>query len=128
MFQKIDCLRLYVENLEKGIKFYRDVLGLKIEWRTEHEVGFILGDGVGEIVIQNIRNENETDLMVENVDECVQIIKSGGGSVLVEPFDIKIGKCAVVKDPFGNILTILDSSKGKLEVDKDKNVIGNRKE
>ena len=41
LFKKIDCLRLYVPDLEKGIDFYHKHLGLPIEWRTETSVGFI---------------------------------------------------------------------------------------
>jgi hypothetical protein len=32
--------------------------------------------------------------------------------ILVAPFDITIGKCAVIQDPFGTRLCILDLTKG----------------
>ncbi len=35
-----------------------------------------------------------------------------GCRVLVGPFDIVIGRCAVIEDPFGARLNILDMSKG----------------
>jgi lactoylglutathione lyase len=35
-----------------------------------------------------------------------------GGEPVVAPFDIAIGRCARVRDPFGNELTLLDQSKG----------------
>ena len=35
-----------------------------------------------------------------------------GCQVLVAPFDITIGKCAVISDPFGTQLCILDRTKG----------------
>jgi len=38
----------------------------------------------------------------------------GHGCALVEaPFDIPIGRCAVLTDPFGNPLCVLDMSNGK---------------
>jgi hypothetical protein len=40
------------------------------------------------------------------------------------PFDIQIGLCAVVADPWGNVLVLLDTSKGLLQVDENKRVIG----
>jgi hypothetical protein len=33
--------------------------------------------------------------------------------VLVQPFEIAVGRCAVLQDPFGNPVCILDLSKGQ---------------
>jgi hypothetical protein len=43
--------------------------------------------------------------------------------VVVPPFDIRIGRCAVICDPWGNRLVVLDMSKGPLVTDADGNVI-----
>ena len=48
-----------------------------------------------------------------------------GGRVLAGPFEIQIGRCAVVADPFGNVLVMLDTSKGLLATDAEGRVIGN---
>ncbi len=48
-----------------------------------------------------------------------------GGSVLVAPFEIQIGWCVVVRDPWGTPLVLLDASKGLLITDDDGNVVGN---
>ena len=37
--------------------------------------------------------------------------------MLVTPFDIAIGRCAVVQDRWGNRLVLLDHSKGRLLTD-----------
>jgi hypothetical protein len=37
--------------------------------------------------------------------------------VLSEPFDIPVGRVAVVADPFGNVLVLLDLSKGRYTTD-----------
>jgi hypothetical protein len=39
------------------------------------------------------------------------------------PFEIRIGLCAVVMDPWDNVLVLLDASKGLLEVDENRNVV-----
>lgn len=41
-------------------------------------------------------------------------------------FDIEIGKCAVVKDPWGNQFVILDDSKGVFLTDENGNIIGHK--
>lgn len=123
LFSKVDCFRLYVEDLEAGLKYYRDGLGLKLIWRTDTAIGLGMDNDVTEIVINNERQGQEVDLKVDSVYEAVKTIAQAGGKVLVEPFDIRIGKCAVVEDPWKNQYVILDSSKGTFVTDDDGNVI-----
>lgn len=124
LFTKVDCFRLYVPDVDEGLKFYRDSLGLKLIWRTETAIGLGMDKDVTEIVIHNEREGQEVDLMVESVESAIKTIVEAGGKVLVGPFDIKIGKCAVIEDPWSNQYVILDSSKGTFITDDDGNVIG----
>ena len=62
---------------------------------------------------------------MDSADEAAARIEEAGGRVVVEPFDIQIGRCAVVADPWDNRLVVLDMSKGKLTTDADGNVLGN---
>ena len=55
---------------------------------------------------------------------CANVL--AGGSIVVPPFDIQIGRCVVVRDPWGTVLVLLDMSKGTLLTDGDGNVIGNQ--
>jgi hypothetical protein len=50
---------------------------------------------------------------------------AAGGRVVAPPFEIQIGRCAVVADPWGNVLALIDMSKGALRTDAAGNVIGN---
>jgi hypothetical protein len=50
-----------------------------------------------------------------------------GARVLVPVFDIQVGRCAVVDDPWGNHLVLLDLSNGLLVTDDEGYVIGNKK-
>jgi predicted enzyme related to lactoylglutathione lyase len=127
LFRKIDCLRLYVPDLDAALAFYRDRLGHALIWRNETAAGVRLPDDDAELVLQTERNESETDLLVESVPEAVARFMNAGGRVLVEPFEIQIGKCAVLQDPFGNVLVILDAGKGLLITDADGNILGNSK-
>jgi len=124
LFKYMDCLQLYVPNLEKGIDYYCNKLGLSIIWKTETAVGLGMEKGFAEIVLQNEREENEMDIKVDSVVEAVKEIKEAGGEIISGPFDIAIGKCAVVKDPWGNQYVILDSTKGTFITDDDGNILG----
>ena len=125
LFRKIDCLQIPVPDLEAGVRFYRDQLGHELIWRTETSAGLRLPDTDAEIVIQTEREELEVNLLVSSVEAAVERIVEAGGRVVVSPFDIQIGRCAVVQDPWGNRLVLLDMSKGQLATDASGNVVGN---
>lgn len=46
VFENVDCISMYVDNLEEGLRFYRDNLGLKLLWRTEGSCGPGMAKGV----------------------------------------------------------------------------------
>ena len=42
LIRKVDCIRLYVSDLDAGLAFYRDRLGHALIWRTPEHVGLRL--------------------------------------------------------------------------------------
>jgi len=124
LFSKVDCIRLYVPDLESGLSFYRDRLGHQLIWRTKQAAGLRMPGTDAEIVIQTEEQRQEVDLTVNSTDEAAQRFADAGGALVVPPFDIQIGRCTVVRDPWGNQLVLLDTSKGLLATDKDGNVNG----
>jgi predicted enzyme related to lactoylglutathione lyase len=125
LLRKVDCVRLYVPDLEEGLAFYRDQLGHELIWRTETAAGLRLPESEAELVIQTEDTRQEVDLLVDSADQAAKFIEQAGGRVIVPPFDIQIGRCVVVEDPWGNPLVLLDTSKGLLKTDAEGNVIGN---
>ena len=124
MFKRIDCLQLPVSDLDAALAFYRDALGHSLVWRTETAAGLRICEG-SELVVHTEGRPAETDLLVDDVAAGVDRIVGAGGSLLAGPFEIQIGRCAVMRDPWANVLVILDMSKGALETDADGNVVGN---
>src|SRR6266487_1915468 len=125
LIRKVDCVRLYVPDLEAGLSFYRDHLGHELIWRTETAVGLRLPESDAELVLQTEDRRQEVDFLVDSADKSAELLKQAGGKILIPPFDIQIGRCVVVEDPWGNPLVLLDISKGLLKTDADRNVIGN---
>ena len=125
LFRKIDCLQIPVPDLEAGLAFYRDGLGHSLKWRTATAAGLRLPDSNAEIVLQTERPDLEVNLLVGSADAASAAIVAAGGQVVVAPFDIHIGRCTVVADPWGNRLVLLDMSKGVLKTDNQGNVLGN---
>ncbi len=126
MFKKVDCVLFRVPDLEKALAFYRDNLHHKLAWRRGNSaVGLRMDSSDTEIVLMAESGMRmEVDLVVESVDKAVQIFERAGGQIVEAPFDIPIGRCAVVKDPWDNVLVVLDASKGLLKVDAEGNVLG----
>ena len=124
LFQKLDCLQIPVPDLDAGLAFYRDKLGQELIWRTETSAGLRMPETDAEIVIQTERPQMEANLKVASADEAVERIVEAGGKLVAGPFDIQIGRCAVVLDPWGNALVLLDMSKGRLVTDAAGTVVG----
>lgn len=124
LFQNIDCIELYVSNLDEGIQYYRDSLGLKLLWCTDTSAGLGMENEIAELVLQTERMKMNVDFKVESVEASVDQIMKAGGKIIYGPFDIPIGKCAVVQDKWNNEYVILDLSKGRYVTDAEGNVTG----
>ena len=124
LLRKVDCIRLYVPDLEAGLAFYRDRLGHELIWRSATAAGLRLPESEAELVLQTEEQRQEVDLLVDSADEATKWVEQAGGKVIVPPFEIQIGRCVVLEDPWGNPLVLLDMSKGPLKIDADGNVIG----
>ncbi|NLO60143.1 MAG: bleomycin resistance protein [Spirochaetales bacterium] len=124
LFRNIDCIEFYVSDLDEGIKYYCDSFGLKLLWRAETSVGLGMENEIAEVVLQTDRKKMNVDFKVESVVDSLEIITASGGKIIRGPFDIPIGKCAVIQDKWENEYIILDMTKGKYVTDADGNVIG----
>jgi len=125
LVRKVDCVRLYVPDLEAGLAFYRDKLGHELIWRTATAAGLRLPETDAELVIQTEEQRQEVDYLVDSAEAAAEMMERVGGRIIVPPFDIQIGRCVVVEDPWGNPLVLLDTSKGLLTTDSEGNVTGN---
>jgi predicted enzyme related to lactoylglutathione lyase len=124
LVSKVDCIRLYVADLDQGLAFYRDRLGHELIWRTREAAGLRLAADESEIVLHTDQAPLEVDLKVESAEAAAARFEEAGGKVVVPLFEIQIGRAAVVQDPWGNQLVLLDSSKGVLLTDAEGSVTG----
>ena len=104
-----------VENIEAAASYYAGVFGLHPRWSGDGSIGLAFQETDAEIVLHcdpNIPSSVEVCYLVDDVLAAVADYAAQGCQVLVTPFDITIGKCAVIRDPFGTRLCILDMTKG----------------
>jgi lactoylglutathione lyase len=122
MLRKIDCVMIWVEDPGAAAVYCSDVFGLRRLWQDESSVGLGFPETDAEVVLHcdsEIPSAVEVYYLVDDVLCSVGVLRENGCTVVAEPFDIPIGKCAVVRDPFGTTLCLLDMGKGHRQPDAD---------
>ena len=116
VLRKVDAVTVRVPTLAAGLTFYADRLGHQVLWRNEEagQVGLALPESDSELVLTTAQ-DYEPNWLVQSVEQAVERLVRAGGRLLVGPVDIPVGRLAVVADPFGNRLVLVDLSKGPYE-------------
>jgi predicted enzyme related to lactoylglutathione lyase len=123
LFREVDAVVVHVADLDDGLAFYRDKLGHELRWHSDTQAGLAMRDSDSELVIQTDRR-SETDLLVDSAEEAAARFVEAGGNIVAGPFDIPVGRCVVVSDPWENVLVLLDLSKGTYTTDETGRVTG----
>lgn len=125
LLQKVDAVTIPVPDLDAGLRFYGDALGHELLWRHDGigQAGLGLPGSDTEIVLTT-RLDYEPNWLVASADDAARAIERAGGRVISPPCDIPVGRLAVVADPFGNVLILLDLSQGRYTVDEAGHVTG----
>jgi len=125
LLQKLDAVQIPVPDLDAGLSFYRDHLGHALRWRSDQigQAGLAMPGSDTEIVLTT-GQQHEPNWLVTSADDAAAAVQTAGGRVVTRPFDIPVGRVAVVADPFGNILVLVDLSKGHYVTDAGGNVTG----
>jgi predicted enzyme related to lactoylglutathione lyase len=114
VLRMVDAVTVLVPDLDQGLEFYRDRLGHDLLWRNDElgQAGLRLPDSKTELVLST-NLQYAPNWLVTSVQDAVADVVAAGGTVLVEPHEIPVGRLAVVADQFGNALILLDLSVGR---------------
>jgi predicted enzyme related to lactoylglutathione lyase len=125
LLRLVDAVTIPVPDLDEGLRFYRDQLGHQLLWRNDSigQAGLLLPDSTTEIVLSTEVGYAPTWL-VPSLDEALDRITAAGGRVVDHPRTIPVGRLAVVADPFGNRLVLIDLSEGRYVTNAAQEVIG----
>lgn len=125
LFRSVDSVSVPVPDLDAGLRFYRDRLGHPLLWRHDEvgQAGLGLADGGAELVLTT-RGSYSPSWLVRSADQAAAVLAGAGGRLIVGPTDIPVGRLAVVADPFGNELVVLDLSTGRYVTDEAGRVTG----
>jgi catechol 2,3-dioxygenase-like lactoylglutathione lyase family enzyme len=112
MLKRIDRILLRVPQLESAVKYYRDTLGLKLLRHDKRIATFKLAEQDAELVLHD-----DDDLPAEAiyylVDDVRDVYRRRDALRLKfahPPVQVSKGFRAAAKDPFGNVLLLLDRS------------------
>jgi catechol 2,3-dioxygenase-like lactoylglutathione lyase family enzyme len=112
VLNRVDRILLRVSGLEAAVRYYRDVLGMRLGKQERRVASFSLGEGddAPELVLHD-----DPDLPGEavyfRVDDVRQIYKDRAKLKLTfsgPPVQVSRGYRATAKDPFGTVLLLLD--------------------
>lgn len=115
-----------VLDYEKSLKFYQDVLGLKLDRTMELQGAtlYFLKDSVSDVEIELTYNHEAPEggyelggnfghfaFAVDSLDEFTEILKQNGLEYSRAPFEIKPGlKIAFINDPDGMPIELIEKS------------------
>lgn len=115
MLRKVDRLILRVPQVESAMRYYRDVLGLSL---VREEPSFAILrflDGTTELVLHTDPDQ-PAEAVYHLVDSVQDLYRRREGLKLTfvgPPTQVARGFRASVKDPFGNILHLIDRTRDK---------------
>src|SRR3954471_7203571 len=114
VLKKVDRILLRVESLEGAVSYYRDVVGLKLLKQDPRLASFQLLDGQTELVLHADADLPDQAMyyLVDNVKDLYRRREALKLKFSGPPTPISKGFRATVKDPFGNVLLLLDRAAG----------------
>jgi catechol 2,3-dioxygenase-like lactoylglutathione lyase family enzyme len=124
MIKSFDHFTITVTDMERSIKFYRDILGLPVLGKLVKEDGIFvylkLGTGMIELFEFNNKGKpyqvkeledigiQHLGLKVDSVDEVTERLKKEDVKFVVEPRSVDGVRLAFFKDPDGIFLEIME--------------------
>jgi predicted enzyme related to lactoylglutathione lyase len=118
MHGRFNWNELMTNDLAKAKAFYGQALGWTFEPFPMEEGEYWIAkarDGTAVAGLMPIAPDDDQSqpgwlsyTAVDNVDQCVNTVRSGGGAILQEPMDIpNVGRIAIIEDPAGAVIGVM---------------------
>ncbi len=112
---KVKYATIIVENMEKSIKFYTEIMDFEVDSQYTPLPGVIITllKGQGDAMIELIKNtESEIGLFsvgieVKDLNTTVKELKSKGAKITMDPIPITVGTLAFLEDPNGAKIALI---------------------
>ena len=114
-FKRLGAVILLVSDMDKSIKFYRDVLELPIKNTSSEWVEFFSSGTV--LALHPSKSKSRTKnsgilvgFMVSNLETVAKKLKDKKVEFFKEPKEESFGKHAILADPDGHLISIAEIS------------------
>lgn len=114
-FKRLGALILLVSDMDKSIKFYRDVLELPIKNTSSEWVEFFSSGTV--LALHPSKSKSRTrnsgvlvGFMVSDLEPVAKKLKDKKVEFFKEPKEESFGKHAIIADPDGHLISIAEIS------------------
>lgn len=117
MLNKVCVLTVKVENLQKALEFYTEVLGFKVNKHYGEKIVTLVHGEIPIVLEEEGTNLSGKDqnvllgILSEDIDSDFHRLKAKGVKILFdEPKPCPPGRYIVIEDPSGNQIEILEFS------------------
>ena len=114
-FKRLGAVILLVSDMDKSMKFYRDVLELPVKNTSSEWVEFFSSGTV--LALHPSKNKTRTKnsgvlvgFMVSNLESVAQKLKDKNVEFFKKPKEESFGKHAIIVDPDGHLISIAEIS------------------
>ena len=113
-FRKVGAVILLVSDMEKSIKFYRDILGLPVKTKSKDWTEFFNKDTVLALHPAKKKSGIKTGsgmlvgFEVDDFDSTVKALKAKKVKFFKKPTEEPFGKHAIIQDPDGHLVSIAE--------------------
>jgi predicted enzyme related to lactoylglutathione lyase len=115
---KLGLIMVVVRDMERSVAFYRDVLGLKMLFKQSNWSQFDAGNILiglhpeGEEVKVGPTTGMSFGIYVDDVTRTAAELKRRGGHIAIEPRNEPFGRWALLQDPDGYNIQIIEMARG----------------
>jgi predicted enzyme related to lactoylglutathione lyase len=121
---KLGLVMIVVSNMDRSVAFYRDVLGLKMLFHQNNWSQFDAGQMLiglhpeGEQVKVSPTTGFSLGIYVDDIMKTVSALKRRHGNISIEPRPEPFGRWALLKDPDGYGIQLIELKSGYRETHK----------
>lgn len=110
MLRRIDRVILRVPALQSAVHYYQNVLGMKPQRQDAQAASFVMADGMTELVLRADPDQPAEEIyyLVDDVRALYERREELKLKFAGPPRQAARGYRAAVRDPFGNVLLLLD--------------------
>lgn len=126
LFTKVGTVILLVSDMDRSVKFYKELLGLPVKAKTQAPDWIEFFDRETTLALHSIKKGKDSEVnrkdkkvgtgtlvgfMVSDIDSTAQVLKDNDVIFFKEPKEEPFGKHAIIEDPDGHLISIAQLKK-----------------